>query len=65
MQVNPAEAVAIEIGRVQEMQRLIVLRQSGFRQCCQETEDLLALPEIATSQLTHHERVAEHLVIVE
>jgi hypothetical protein len=58
MQVNPAKAAAIEVGSVQEVQHLMVFRQSSFGQRCQETQDLLAPPEIPTSQLTQHERVA-------
>ena len=65
MKVNPAEPAAVKTGRVQEMQHLMVLCQSRFGQCWQETQDLLAAPQVATGQLTHHERVAKHLVIVE
>ena len=52
MQVNPTQSAAIEMGGVQKVKDLMMLRHSGCGQRCQKGQDLLTLPEIAARQLT-------------
>lgn len=63
MDVHPAEATPVQPARVHEVEHLFVLSNRHPGKCGHQAQDLRAIPQVATGQLTEDKAMTEHLLL--
>ena len=64
MHIKISYATAREIALLDEVENLLVSRNSSPRQFLQVHQDLLSILQVSTSQFTNNKRVTKNLIVI-